>query len=569
MRCAWKVGEDGIRNTAIVATILAGLSGVVGARPAAAVDYEWSSPNRFRILLSVDPRGTAARSHSPTGPARINFRQRLASSGGTGTFDEHTIEVMAYEPSGQPFIYDAGRTGYEQYLLPCRIDQYYGMDEVDLVFVMPDQNHLQYAVYFDTVESGRGRPDRYPGLVGDGDWFRQEYGRREIGPSKFGDLADFDGDGDLDLFQGGVEPFIYCHENLYAQTGQHRLLERGRLTSNGQVLMPSRNPGSNRAWMAVKLCDWDGDGDQDLFPSFNDGPDLGHIVFFRNQTPPGGQTSFARVDRMYTVSGQPLGGGGSAGWFPTPTFVRDWDGSGDGRIDVIVARGGYLYLHRNLGPGGGSGFLLDDGTRLRAGGVDIELLTPGVDCGDIDADGDLDLVAITHGAAAWADSSAVLWYRNTGTRQNPQFAGPVALAQMRMYYGGVKIGDFWGNDGLLDIAAGTFWKVNEKDTLPKSYGGLLKNKGPAGKPTFELALADAGSLYTEQFQACDAGQQNGVRSVNWDGDGDLDLVVGQEDGRVALVEHTGKAAEGLPVFEAPRFFRQEADELKFGATWTW
>jgi hypothetical protein len=41
--------------------------------------------------------------------------------------------------------------------------------------------------------------------------------------------------------------------------------------------------------------------------------------------------------------------------------------------------------------------------------------------------------------------------------------------------------------------------------------------------------------------------------------------VGQEDGRVALVEHTGKVVDGMPQFKPPRFFQQEAAEVKFGA----
>ena len=46
---------------------------------------------------------------------------------------------------------------------------------------------------------------------------------------------------------------------------------------------------------------------------------------------------------------------------------------------------------------------------------------------------------------------------------------------------------------------------------------------------------------------------------------EMDLVVGDEDGRVALVEHTGTLRGGIPLFRQPVYFKQEADTLKFGA----
>jgi hypothetical protein len=55
-------------------------------------------------------------------------------------------------------------------------------------------------------------------------------------------------------------------------------------------------------------------------------------------------------------------------------------------------------------------------------------------------------------------------------------------------------------------------------------------------------------------------------AFDWDKDGDFDLVVGDEDGRVALVENTGKLADDrAPRFLPPRYFQQQADDLKCGA----
>lgn len=55
-------------------------------------------------------------------------------------------------------------------------------------------------------------------------------------------------------------------------------------------------------------------------------------------------------------------------------------------------------------------------------------------------------------------------------------------------------------------------------------------------------------------------------AFDWDRDGDHDLIVGDEDGRVAFVENHGRVHTGeVPEFSQPVYFRQEADTLKCGA----
>ena len=55
-------------------------------------------------------------------------------------------------------------------------------------------------------------------------------------------------------------------------------------------------------------------------------------------------------------------------------------------------------------------------------------------------------------------------------------------------------------------------------------------------------------------------------AMDWNKDGFPDLIVGDEDGRVALILHSGKCGpDRCPIFHSPRYFQQEAREIKCGA----
>jgi hypothetical protein len=144
---------------------------------------------------------------------------------------------------------------------------------------------------------------------------------------------------------------------------------------------------------------------------------------------------------------------------------------------------------------------------------------------------------------------------NHGTNDAPQYETPrrlEAAGETIDVYGEPtpNFGDFDG-DGDLDLLCGEFL---DKFTY-------FENIGDRGNPRYA-----AGRRLTLNDQPLAMDLQMIVPiAFDWDRDGDLDLVVGEEDGRVAFVEHTGQVEGGLPQFAAPIYFQQQADLVKFGA----
>ncbi|OQA00435.1 MAG: FG-GAP repeat protein [Planctomycetes bacterium ADurb.Bin412] len=189
---------------------------------------------------------------------------------------------------------------------------------------------------------------------------------------------------------------------------------------------------------------------------------------------------------------------------------------------------------------------------------------------DFDGDDDLDLVV---GVGDWTDygwdnafdktgtwthgplHGYVYLLRNQGTADEPKYAEPVKIPANGNpidVYGmpSPNLADFDG-DGDLDMICGEFV---DKFTWFENTGTRTEPRYAEGK-----YLTHTGKVI--QMDLC----MMVPVAMDWDRDGDVDLIVGQEDGRVAFMEHTGEVIDGMPQCLPPRFFQQQADDLKFGA----
>lgn len=191
---------------------------------------------------------------------------------------------------------------------------------------------------------------------------------------------------------------------------------------------------------------------------------------------------------------------------------------------------------------------------------------------DYDGDGKIDLVV---GIEDWSDygwdnawnadgkwtngplHGLVFVFRNSGTNDNPKYAEP-----LQMKSDGKPLDTFgcpspnfqdFDGDGDLDLLCGEFL---DGFTYFQNIG---TRKEPRYAVGVRLRTADGQPLTMDLEMIVPV-------AFDWDKDGYPDLIVGDEDGRVAFVRNTGKrTTNGVPIFDTPQYFRQQADTLKCGA----
>lgn len=166
---------------------------------------------------------------------------------------------------------------------------------------------------------------------------------------------------------------------------------------------------------------------------------------------------------------------------------------------------------------------------------------------DVDHDGIKDLMVTSNSVGYGSSDTSVYFYKNFGLDSLPDFRlqNRRFLQEDMIELGSGAfpvLADFNGN-GIPDLLVGTVGF--RQDTLNNWNGQLyfFENTGSIGLPEFTLVNNDFGNMAQYGFSDL----YPTVYDI--DNDGDLDIVLGQEDGSLMLLENTGSSTN--PQFAAP------------------
>jgi len=336
------------------------------------------------------------------------------------------------------------------------------------------------------------------------------YGGQVVIPT----VADINGDGWEDLFVGGVSGAVTYYRNLGLSNGvpvYH--LETNSFEDILIVWEPGRDErhGAN----ALEFYDIDSDGDLDLFWGDYYQPGLFFLENFGTATDP-------EIPDSLMIDTYPPDDPVSTAGYNVPRLV---DLNNDGAVELFVGvqSGAYStdyvdnFWYYEMTVASDFGLVTKnyfDKVDLISGTVPV--------LADIDFDGDLDLfVGNEFDASNPGWKGDVYLFENTGTGENPQFE----LSDSSLFDEGM------GNN--MAPAFGDLDADGDLDALVGDYNGEISfylNEGLSGIPEFN---------YQGKFLDIDLAGRATPALGDVDGDGDLDLYVGDKNGTVHVWSNEG------------------------------
>jgi hypothetical protein len=420
-----------------------------------------------------------------------------------------------------------------------------------------------------------------PRLVLAGDTLEDTTGRPIFADRQnIANAADIDCNGLMDLFLGRVDGTITRYEETRASAGG---VPRFRFVTDrfeGIEIVAQLSGSSRHGANSMYFADIDDDGDLDLF--WGDFFEPG-VLLIRNQGTCAAPNLRGQPEPLRRADGETILTSG----YNVPVLA---DIDGDGDFDLFLGIIGGAFNPNRTAPDSfhfyertPAGFELR--TTRYIDGIDVGSEST-VAFGDIDGDGDLDMLVGNKIDRNTQQSARMYVFRNDGSAREPRFVLADTLDLATSYHYAPALADLDG-DGLIDMLLGTWnhdvlhfrntgtpqqprWEQDTARTVRLTRGSnttpalvdidgdgdldlfvgeasgtinFYRNVGSSTDPRFELV--------SDEYGGIDVGRRSHPAFVDLDSDGDLDMIVGREEGGGVVFRNVGTRTE-------PRFERDDS-----------
>ena len=426
---------------------------------------------------------------------------------------EHTDELMFFEHDGNnsesPLIW---RTDKFQNLDIGEWFRFVDMDQ-DGDFDLLSEQPYSYIRYYRNEGSAQS-----PEFVLAADSLKDVNGEPIFSDRQnIPNVTDIDCDGRLDLFIGSLDGTLARFESVGRDENQ--IPQFKLVTKRFEDIEIVKQFGTMHGANTMAFMDIDSDGDQDLFW----GDFFEPSILLIENTGSCESPDFRGEPKPFPPSNPVQSSGYNA-----PTLT-DWENDGDVDLFLGVLGGAYnanLTLSDNL-----YFYEQEEGQFSLQTRQFIDMIDVGDESipatGDLDGDGDLDLLLANKIDPANQKTSVIYRFENRGSDSEPEFYLTGTLDLPTAYHLAPVLADLDG-DGLDDLLIGN-WKGNISHFANTGNG-------------FELKEETAAEL--------ERGSNAVPALADIDADGDLDLLVGESGGGLQLFRNTGTVE--APVFNVEK-----------------